>query len=116
MSQEWDVLTAESIGGGGYGDVLERAPEMVIKDLRDGLISDWTAQNIYCVVYDSKTLEVDFEGTIELRQRRRQDRLQRGRKWADFEREWLQKKPPEDALELFGSWPDGKPLRPIIRM
>ena len=26
-------------GGGGYGDVLERYPEMVLDDLRNGVIS-----------------------------------------------------------------------------
>jgi N-methylhydantoinase B len=32
-------LTIESPGGGGWGPVAERAPELVTRDLREGLVS-----------------------------------------------------------------------------
>ena len=43
---EGDIFVGNSLGGGGYGDVLDREPQSVIKDLKDELISDWVAQNI----------------------------------------------------------------------
>jgi hypothetical protein len=40
-----------------------------------------------------------------------EDRKRRARPYEDFGREWLRKKPPEQALIAFGSWPDGKQTR-----
>lgn len=53
--------------GGGYGDVLERNPELVMKDLREDLISDESAENIYKVVYDRATRRVDLAATAARR-------------------------------------------------
>src|SRR3546814_9324409 len=53
--------------GGGYGDVLERDPELVMKDLREDLMSHENAHDIYKVVYDKVNLVVDVEATAELR-------------------------------------------------
>jgi acetophenone carboxylase len=39
-------------GGAGYGDVLERDPEMVMKDLRNGMVTHWAAKNLYKLAYD----------------------------------------------------------------
>src|SRR3546814_3479600 len=47
--------------GGGYGDVLERDPELVMKDLREDLMSHENAHDIYQVVYDQVNLVVDVE-------------------------------------------------------
>ena len=33
-----------------------------------------------------------------------------------FEKEWLEKKPPEDQLTYYGSWPDAELVNPIIRL
>jgi hypothetical protein len=30
--------------------------------------------------------------------------------------EWSKRKPPEDMLSCYGSWPDAKPVRPVIRL
>ena len=30
-----DILTSQNPGGGGYGDVLERDPDLVVKDLTE---------------------------------------------------------------------------------
>jgi acetophenone carboxylase len=35
--------------------------------------------------------------------------------YAEFEAEWLKRRPPEDILSLYGSWPDAKPLGPAFR-
>jgi acetophenone carboxylase len=105
-----------SAGGQGYGDVLEREPQAVVNDVRDEIISDWTARNVYHVAYDTETWTADEEKTKELRQREREKRLRRAKSYDEFEKEWLKKKPPEDQLNYYSSWPDAKMVRPIIRI
>jgi hypothetical protein len=36
--------------------------------------------------------------------------------WATFEAAWSQLSPPEDLLVWFGSWPEGIPAAPVMRM
>jgi len=103
-------------GGKGYGDVLEREPQAVVNDVRDEIISDWTACNVYHVAYDAGTWTADLEKTRQLRSREHQTRLRLGRTYDEFEKDWSKKKPPEDQLVYYGSWPDAKMVRPIIRI
>jgi N-methylhydantoinase B/oxoprolinase/acetone carboxylase alpha subunit len=111
-----DLWSLVNGGGGGYGDVLERDPEMVMEDLRREIISHRTAEMVYHVAYDPETLEVDYDKTNQLRQKEREDRKARGIRWADFEKEWSQLRPTEEAMDYYGSWPDGQKTREIIRM
>jgi acetophenone carboxylase len=111
---EGDVLFGFSGGGPGYGDPLERDPQLVIEDLRKKIISDWTAQNIYKVVYDAQRGKVDAEKTKQLRDDERRARLARGKSFADFEREWSKQSPPQEILQWYGSWPDAKPTGPVL--
>jgi acetophenone carboxylase len=111
-----DFWVVFSGGGGGYGDALERDPEMVMKDLKNEVISHRTAESIYHVAYDRETLEVDKEKTEELRRCEREDRKARGVTWEQFQKEWSKLRPAEDVLEYYGSWPEGKKTREIIRM
>jgi acetophenone carboxylase len=112
-----DVITfGFSAGGAGYGDPLEADPEGVVQDLVDGIISEWSLRNIYKVGYDAETLKVDREQTAKLRAGERQARLARGMDWAEFRAKWFEKRPPDDILRWFGSWPEAKPLAPVIRM
>jgi hypothetical protein len=30
--------------------------------------------------------------------------------------EWSKLRPPEDMLSCYGRWPDGKPVRPVVRL
>jgi len=92
-------------GGAGYGDPLDRNPEAVIKDLREGSTSQWAAQNIYKVVYDEKTLRLDPEKTQTLREKTRAERKHRGKPYNEFEAEWLKLRPPESLLKCFGTYP-----------
>jgi len=103
-------------GGQGYGDVLEREPQSVVDDIKAEIISEWTATNVYHVAYDTETWTADAEKTVELRKKERENRLQRGIEYETFEKEWLKQKPPEDQLELYGSWPDAGIIRRIIRL
>ncbi len=89
--------------GGGYGDPLEREPEAVMADLREGLISDWTAREIYRVVYDERTRSVAAEATAQLRDEERERRKRRGRRYDEFVDAWVRKQPPPD-VPYFGAW------------
>jgi acetophenone carboxylase len=111
-----DILIDISAGGPGYGDVLERAPEMVMEDLRREIISHLTAQNVYHVAYDPGSFEVDYKKTEELRQKEREARKIKGKSWDEFVQEWSSKKPPEEALKWYGSWPDARTVSHIIRI
>jgi N-methylhydantoinase B len=64
---EGESWTALSTGGGGYGDPLERNPELVRIDVRDEIISVRAARADYGVVIDPATLEVHYAATEELR-------------------------------------------------
>lgn len=107
--QEGDGFAGRGPSGGGWGDVLERAPGSVMKDLRISVCSHWTAKNLYCVVYDTETLIVDEAATKELRNRERKARLARGKRYEDFVAEWEKLSPPEELLTVYGTWPDAKP-------
>ena len=56
-------------GGGGYGDPLERAPDRVAEDVREGYVSPEFAASDYGVVLDPATGAVDADATAEARRR-----------------------------------------------
>jgi acetophenone carboxylase len=111
-----DVITfAFSTGGTGYGDPIERDPDAVIEDIGKGVISRSVAEKIYCVAVDSRTNQVDRAGTEDLRKATIDYRLSHGRPYAEFESEWLKKRPSEEILKHYGTWPDAKMVVPIMR-
>jgi acetophenone carboxylase len=114
--QEGDVLAASTQGSGGYGDVLERDPQAVAEDVRADRISDWTAREVFAVVYDPETLIVDQAATAEVRRAHRARRLQNARPYAEFIAEWEQRRPGEQVLKYFGEWPTGAPNRAVVRI
>ena len=58
-------------GGGGYGPARERAAHLVAAEVRNGVVSLQTAHDIYGVVIDAETFELDEEATASLRGRKR---------------------------------------------
>ena len=115
--EEGDVMAfCFSAGGAGYGDPLEADPEEVARDFVGGLISAWTAREIYKIAYDEVERVVLVEETERLRAQEREARAARDTDWATFEAEWSQLSPPEDLLVWFGSWPAGEPAAPVMRM
>jgi N-methylhydantoinase B/oxoprolinase/acetone carboxylase alpha subunit len=116
IGRNGDIVVQLAAGGGGYGDVLQRDPARVVADVKAGLVSDWTAENIYCVRYDPTTFLVDAEATEQARAAERKRRLQRGKRWDDFVKEWSNLKPAPEALLHFGSWPAGVRETPVMRM
>ncbi len=55
-------------GGGGYGAPFERAPEAVLKDVRDGLVSIEAAKVEYGVAITPDGAAIDRPATADLRQ------------------------------------------------
>src|ERR1700730_6088887 len=45
-----DAYMMQSGGGGGFGDPMERDPELVAEDVREGYVSPTVAHNVYGVV------------------------------------------------------------------
>jgi len=75
-----DVYRLLTQGGGGWGDVLERAAKEVQEDVRNEKVGLRRAREVYGVVMDEKTLEVDLEATRKLREamkKRKGDPLER---------------------------------------
>jgi N-methylhydantoinase B/oxoprolinase/acetone carboxylase alpha subunit len=66
---EGDEIILTSPGGGGYGDPFQRDPELVLKDVEDGLVSKKAARDEYGVVIEEtpKGLVVDDAATAHLR-------------------------------------------------
>jgi len=54
-------------GAGGYGDPRDRAPQAVLDDFLNGVVSLNQAADLYGVVINNETLKVDPDGTALLR-------------------------------------------------
>ncbi|MBX3263642.1 MAG: hydantoinase B/oxoprolinase family protein [Labilithrix sp.] len=115
VGEEQTLTIGLSTGGAGYGDPLERDPRDVERDLVAGLVSEWSATHVYKVVWDPKKERVDLDATAKARADERRARLERGKPFHEFVKGWSEKKPPADVLQLYGSWPDAKPLQPVFR-
>ena len=63
--REGDLLRMESPSGGGFGDPSTRDPELVLRDVLDGLVSPADAASIYGVAIESG--RVDAAATRRLR-------------------------------------------------
>lgn len=73
--KENDVVYMRVASGGGYGDPLERDPQLVQKDVNNGVVSDEAARDIYGVAFDGAGGKVDFAATQELRKKIRESEL-----------------------------------------
>ena len=62
-------LRASSPGGGRWGNPRHRDPERVLRDVRDGVVSNAAAESIYGVIIDQNGKCVDQAATIHLRNR-----------------------------------------------
>lgn len=91
--------------GAGYGDVLDRDPGMVMKDVEEELLSPGLANDIYKVVFNPNNLVVDEEATEKSRAAERKARIARGKPYDEFIKEWVKDGPAEE-LPYMGSWGD----------
>ncbi len=103
LAYEGELYVIHQGAAGAYGDCLEREPALIIRDLREGLISEWTARNIYFLAFDPATMLVDHEKTDELRRAERAARISRGKTWDRFVEDHVKPSPPVGLL-YFGRW------------
>ena len=54
-------------GSGGYGDSLDRDPELIESDVADGYMSLESARNDYGVGINLQTMKADRDATEKLR-------------------------------------------------
>lgn len=64
-----DVVRVKVAGGGGWGDPLERDVELVMDDVVNEKVSSGRAREVYGVVIDERTMEVDTAETQKLRKK-----------------------------------------------
>jgi 5-oxoprolinase (ATP-hydrolysing) len=69
-----DALLITEPNSGGYGDPLERNPELVLSDVLDGFTTLELAERDYGVVLDLERAAVETEATARLRARLRAER------------------------------------------
>jgi N-methylhydantoinase B len=70
------VLYVRAASGGGYGDPLDRPPEIVLRDVLNGFVSPDAARDIYGVVLSEDGNLLDPDATQELRATCRRERLE----------------------------------------
>jgi acetophenone carboxylase len=104
--REGDLIANYSSSGAGFGDPLERDPEDVLRDLRQGIISFKVSQEVYKVVFSNRhSLQLDLKKTAKARKKARQARLETARPYHEFIMEWSKKRPPAEAMATLGPWP-----------
>lgn len=70
-----DILYLRSEGGGGYGDPLDRDPNLVLQDVLLQIVTTEAARDTYGVVVDELNARVDVEATNQQRLALREKRL-----------------------------------------
>ncbi|OGB94106.1 MAG: hypothetical protein A3G35_05445 [candidate division NC10 bacterium RIFCSPLOWO2_12_FULL_66_18] len=95
--QEGDHVVILTAGGGGYGDPLERDPDLILADVAEGYISETQARERYGIVIEAGA--VAARPTTALRaEMRRQRRSLRARPWSPLP-------PSADPVQLLGFHP-----------
>jgi N-methylhydantoinase B len=70
-----DIVSVRTGGGGGWGDVLDRAPELVARDVRNEVLTQEEAAEVYGVVFELSprgVLEIDSRATTKRREELRE--------------------------------------------
>lgn len=76
--KEGDVFEFRASSGGGFGDPLDREPQLVLDDLLEDRLVAEEAAAVYGVILDARGY-VDLEATDSERERLRRERLARAR-------------------------------------
>src|SRR5262245_65550236 len=90
-----DVFRHVLAGAGGWGDPLERDPALVLRDVRNELLSPAKAAAEYGVVVDPTTWTVDAAATV-----RRREEIRKARGWTTVPKvQWHDPEPLRRAAE-----------------
>jgi N-methylhydantoinase B len=73
--KDGDMLYIRFMGGGGYGDPIDRDPDLIYRDIQRELVSVECAHEIYGVVVDTGQNQVDMIETAKRREAIRKERL-----------------------------------------
>ncbi len=73
--KDGDMLYIRFMGGGGYGDPIDRDPDLVLEDVLKDLVSPECAKSIYGVIVEVDKKQVDLSKTKKQRDLIRQRRL-----------------------------------------
>lgn len=76
--KDGDMLYIRFMGGGGYGDPIDRDPDLVLRDVLGNLVSVKCAKDVYGVVVDVEKRAVDLTETRKINQSIRKNRLNGG--------------------------------------
>jgi acetophenone carboxylase len=90
--KDGDILIHTAQGGAGLGDPIERDPELIINDIKDGMATIEISEKVYCVAINRNTLEIDYEETSKLREAKRLERIKKGIPAKDYVKEMINKR------------------------
>ena len=103
--KEGDLVVTTNWGGGGLGDPLERDPSLVVKDLENGLTTLRAAGEVYGIIIDPESYEVDYEKTEQKREEIRGRRLKEGVPARQYVWQMIKKREnrelPQPVLDFF---------------
>jgi N-methylhydantoinase B/oxoprolinase/acetone carboxylase alpha subunit len=95
-AKEGDILLHTAQGGAGLGDPIERDPEMIITDIRNGEATIEISEQAYCVAIGRESLKVDYEKTSRLRTEKIKERLRQGMPGREFLKELVGRRERRD--------------------
>ncbi|ABM57587.1 hydantoinase B/oxoprolinase family protein [Verminephrobacter eiseniae] len=104
LAQRGDIYLMSQGTGGGWGDVLEREPLSVWRDVCDQILCAAVARQVYGVVLHAQTQALDEDATQRVRAQLRAERLARGRPYAEFIADWVTPGPSGLPAPYFGCW------------
>lgn len=104
LVQRGEIYLMSQGTGGGWGDVLEREPLAVWRDVRDAIVSVEVARKIYGVVLDEQTGSLNEAATATAREQMRAERLGLAKPYAEFVKTWSKPGPTGLPAPYFGCW------------
>jgi acetone carboxylase gamma subunit len=98
-----DIVVLCNTGGAGAGDPIEREPKLIVKDIKEHKATLEVSNRVYCVAINQETLEVDYEKTERLREKKRKERLKKGIPGKEYLKNVIERRReknlPQPALE-----------------
>ncbi|MFB3812621.1 MAG: hydantoinase B/oxoprolinase family protein [Terriglobales bacterium] len=82
--EPYDLIHQSAGAGGGWGDPLNRDIADIERDLAADLISEWSATNVYKVVFEPGTRKIDAARTKDAREQERQARIKKAAPASQF--------------------------------